>query len=144
MSSLCAQAGTLKQMCTADLGSTSQRAGHRCTCSLLSVKGQPNFRDGCNFTVFMSERQRHENRHKKNCKYLQRLQDLSKNCFCIECFFFCFKKVSFFFFSSIQAAIRRRTWLRAACQSAFAAIRAGIQEKTCAAGPVPGETEGPQ
>ena len=36
------QTSALKQMCTADLGNMSQGTGHRCTCSLLSMKGQPN------------------------------------------------------------------------------------------------------
>lgn len=38
----CVQASALKQMCTADLGSISQGTGHECTCSLFSIKGQPN------------------------------------------------------------------------------------------------------
>lgn len=65
MSSLCVQAGTLEQMCTADLGSMSQGTGHRCTCSLLSTKGQSNFRDGCNLPQFVSEREWDEDYYKK-------------------------------------------------------------------------------
>lgn len=47
-------------------------------------------------------------------------------------------------FSSFLNSHGCHTWLCVGCQSAFPAIWAGIQEKTCAAGPVPGETEGPQ
>lgn len=38
--SLCTSKRALKQMCTADLGSTSQGTGHKCTCSPFLMKGQ--------------------------------------------------------------------------------------------------------
>lgn len=131
MSSLCVQAGTLKQMCTADLGSMSQGTGHRCTCSLLSIKGQSNFGEGCSSPQFVSEHELLQD----ICTYLWGLHTR------IMLIFFAL----FYFFLFVSPNSHpRHTWLSAGCQSAFPVIWAGIQEETCAARPLPRETEGLQ
>lgn len=130
----CVQASALKQMCTADLGSICQRTGHKCTCSLFSIKGQPNSARDATFKCLCAR--------KKKWEWVRRDRDPS------SVSSYCGPLISFSnFFNKTHFPLNSyhcHTWLWVRCQSAFPAIWAGIHEKTCAAGPVPEETEGLQ